>query len=333
MPVRALDPDAPRTVLGVTPSQRIVTARTVASAVGRPTRPIVATANKPPVLRHGFSARASAEAVLSVNGQTGEVVLGAADVGADPAGTAFAVGSAIQAELDAHVQDTDNPHQTTAAQVGAEPVGSSAAAIAAHVQEEDPHPQYTTAQEASAAAPVQSVNSKTGTVTLDAGNVGADVAGSAAAVQSNLTSHVNDTDNPHQVTAAQVGADPAGTAAAAVQAHVDQTDPHPQYTTTSEAAAAAPVQSVNGEVGEVVLTAGNVGADPEGTAAATMAAHTADADPHPQYLTKGEADALYDSLGAAANSLDVFVGTDAAILTFAPVSGYTDLYIETVTLR
>ena len=32
-------------------------------------------------------------------------------------------------------------------------------------------------------------------------------------------------------------------------------DPHPQYTTTARAAAAAPVQSVNGQTGDVVITA------------------------------------------------------------------------------
>ena len=70
-----------------------------------------------------------AGAVESVNGETGAVVLDAADVGADPAGTA-------------------------------------AAAVAAHAAATDPHPAYTTADEAAAAAPVQSVAGRTGDVTL-----------------------------------------------------------------------------------------------------------------------------------------------------------------------
>ena len=45
-------------------------------------------------------------------------------------------------------------------------------------------------------------------ITLDAGDVGADVSGAAAAVQTNLNSHTGNTSNPHQVTAAQVGALP-----------------------------------------------------------------------------------------------------------------------------
>ena len=65
--------------------------------------------------------------VTSVNGKVGAVVLTAADVGADAAGTA-------------------------------------AAAIAAHVAALDPHPQYTDAAEAAAAAPVQSVFGRVGAV-------------------------------------------------------------------------------------------------------------------------------------------------------------------------
>ncbi len=53
-----------------------------------------------------------------------------------------------------------------------------------------------------AGAPVQSVDGLTGAVDLS-GNY--DVLGAAASVQSNLTSHINDTANPHSVTASQVG--------------------------------------------------------------------------------------------------------------------------------
>lgn len=64
------------------------------------------------------------------------------------------------------------------------------------------------------------------------------------------------------------------------------------------------VSSVNGQSGVVVLDADDVGADPSGTAttasAAAVAAHTALADPHPQYLTPAEGNAAYDALGAAA---------------------------------
>lgn len=49
----------------------------------------------------------------------------------------------------------------------------------------------------------------------------------------------------------------AGTIAAAeVDAHEALADPHPQYTTAAEASAAAPVQSVNGQTGNVTVAAG-----------------------------------------------------------------------------
>lgn len=102
--------------------------------------------------------------------------------------------------------------------------------------------------------------------------------------------------------AADVGADAAGTSAAAVGTHEAAADPHPQYTTAAEAAAAAPVQSVNGETGVVVLSATDVGADVAGTAAAAVAAHEAALDPHPQYLTQTDGDARYErGLTAGAN--------------------------------
>ena len=51
----------------------------------------------------------------------------------------------------------------------------------------------------------------------------------------------------------------AGAAAAAVSAHVALADPHTQYTTAAEAAAAAPVQSVAGKTGAVALVKADVG--------------------------------------------------------------------------
>ena len=42
-------------------------------------------------------------------------------------------------------------------------------------------------------------------------------------------------------------------------AHAAAADPHPNYTTAAEAAAAAPVQSVAGRTGAVTLAKGDVG--------------------------------------------------------------------------
>ncbi len=106
--------------------------------------------------------------------------------------------------------------------------------------------------------------------------------------------------------AADVGADPVGTAAAAVAAHVAAADPHPQYTTEAEAAAAAPVQSVNGETGGVVLDATDVGADPVGSASDAVSAHVAAPNPHPQYqpaLPAGATGQFWRGDGAWSNTL------------------------------
>ena len=84
------------------------------------------------------------------------------------------------------------------------------------------------------------------------------------------------------LSANDVGADPVGTAAVAVAAHVAAADPHPQYTTVAEAAAAAPVQSVNGKVGSVALSATDVGADSSGSASAALAAAI-------EYASEGDA--------------------------------------------
>lgn len=53
--------------------------------------------------------------------------------------------------------------------------------------------------------------------------------------------------------------DAAGTAQQAVADHEAEPDPHPQYTTAAEAAASAPVQSVQGRAGDVVVTKADVG--------------------------------------------------------------------------
>jgi|SRR5690625_1486663 len=73
---------------------------------------------EPPAAPWSLVARAGEDgegAVDSVNGQVGVVVLDAGDVGADPAGSASSVASA----LDDHEADVSNPHGVTAQQVGA----------------------------------------------------------------------------------------------------------------------------------------------------------------------------------------------------------------------
>lgn len=79
-----------------------------------------------------------------------------------------------------------------------------------------------------------------------------------------LAAHISDT----EAALAQEVTDRQGADAA----HVAAVDPHPQYATTAEAAAAAPVQSVAGKTGAVTLAAADVGA---ATAAQGVKADTA----------------------------------------------------------
>jgi hypothetical protein len=95
---------------------------------------------------------------------------------------------------------------------------------------------------------------------------------------------------------------------------------------------ASPVLSVNGQTGVVVLDAADVGADAAGTAAAAIAAHEAAGDPHPQYLTEAEANALYQLIGAATGNA-LISGGGVAWLTGLTFEGQASTYIIQGTQR
>lgn len=87
----------------------------------------------------------------------------------------------------------------------------------------------TTAQDLAnlASGGVSSVNSQTGAVVLDAGDVGADPAGSAATVDGNLTAHITDTTDAHDASAISFTA--AGNIVATdVQAAIEELDTEKQ---------------------------------------------------------------------------------------------------------
>jgi hypothetical protein len=127
-------------------------------------------------------------AVDSVNGQTGVVVLGAADVGAypdtNPDGFVDADGAASAAPIQSVTGDGVGGTAAdvvltfpTPAEIGAYPDNNPSG--------------FVDAAGASTAAPVQSVNGDTGTVVLDASDVGAEVAWTVTTANSGTLTGVN----------------------------------------------------------------------------------------------------------------------------------------------
>lgn len=99
-----------------------------------------------------------------------------------------------------------------------------------------------------------------------------------------------------------------------------------RITAASNGSGGGAVASVNGQTGVVVLGATDVGADPSGTASASMSAHVAAADPHTQYQRESEKGAAsgYASLDGAtkvpiaqiptgSTSTTVCIGNDARL--------------------
>lgn len=195
----------------------------------------------------GIEPGAQANTVTSVFGRTGAIVAQQADYDAFFTTPAEAAAAAPVQTVDAGMGISVN--QTTG-NVVVTNADRGTTAVAAHEAAADPHPQYTTAAEAAAAAPVQSFNGRTGAVMPQQADYDAFFttpmeAAAAAPVQSVLAGMGISVD----MTTGNVTVTNADRGTTAVTAHEAAADPHPQYTTTAEASAAAPVQSVNGETG------------------------------------------------------------------------------------
>ncbi|MFG0381102.1 hypothetical protein ACF8C6_09075 [Pseudomonas sp. zbq_18] len=126
---------------------------------------------------------------------------------------------------------------------------------------------------ASAAAPVQSVNSQTGTVVLDAGDVGADAAGTAASA---VVAHEALADpHPQYLTQTEGDARYERGLTAGTNITIDRTDPDNPVINASGGGGGA-VDSVNSQTGVVVLDAGDVGAEYPLTAGANITINRTD---------------------------------------------------------
>lgn len=120
------------------------------------------------------------------------------------------------------------------------------------------------------------------------------------------------------------GKENAGTASTLLTAHVGASDPHPQYTTSSELTTALGPYATT-----TALTTGLAGKENTGTAAGLLAAHTAAADPHPQYATDtalaGKANLSHTH--TAAQVTDFATAVDARITPYvgSPPAGLNTL--------
>ena len=104
---------------------------------------------------------------------------------------------------------------------------------------------------------------------------GKEQAGAAAAVQSNLDTHVADKQNPHATTAEQVGADPKGSAAQALTDAKSYTDQKISEIPTPDVSAQIAEHNASGSAHQdiralIPTSAAQVNADPAGSAAQAL---------------------------------------------------------------
>lgn len=207
------------------------------------------------------------DAVTTVAGRTGAVVLTASDIG----GLATVATTGAYSSLSGLPTIPTNTNQLT----------NGANFITA------------------AQAPVQSVQGFTGAVVLTKTDIGL-----------GNVDNTSDINKPTS-TAQQASID------AKMSQHNGFADPHPQYTTLAEAQAAAPVQSVNGNTGVVVLTTSNVA---EGSSLYYTDARVQSYITASGYLVKsvasvGAGSSVFQSNTAGAVTLRSIIGTGAASVT------------------
>lgn len=299
----------------------------------------------------GIAAGAQVNAVTSVAGKTGAVVLAAGDIASGvlaaarlPAATTSAAGAmsaADKVKLDGVAAGAQvNTVTSVAGRTGAValakadvalgsvenyPVATQAQAQAGTHAASYMTPQRT-AQAIAAlapAAPVQSVNGQTGAVSLSAADVGADASGSAAAVQGNLNTH--DANATKHITAAERTAwnAKASTAVATTSASglMSSTD-KAKLDGVAAGAQVNTVTSVAGKTGAVVLAAADIAS---GTlAAARLPAATTSAQGAMSAADKAKLDGV--AVGAQVNTVTSVAGkTGAVALAVGDIGGFNDM--------
>lgn len=204
------------------------------------------------------SAAIPAAPVSSVNGKVGNVVLSATDVGAAQTNHSHTIASVtgLQTALDGKVSKAESiPYSqiTGGPSIPAPQIQSdwnqTNSASADFIKNKPVIP--------SVAYPVSSVNGKTGAVTLSAADVSA-----APALHTHSVSDVTGLSDilNGKITAGSPIAYSTLTGTPTIPTNTSQLVNGSGFVTSSQAAAAAPVQSVNGKTGSVVLSAGDVGA-------------------------------------------------------------------------
>lgn len=230
--------------------------------------------------------------VSSVNGQSGVVVLDAADVGADAAGTGASQAASAVA---AHVALSDpHPQYLTQAEgnTAYDAIGAAASAVGTHVAASDPHPQYLTPAE---------------------GNAAYDALGAAASA---VSTHVAASDpHPQYNTQAEGDARYERNLTAGANITIDRTNPAaPVISASGGGGGGGAVDSVNGQTGVVVLDTDDIAEGvsnlyfTNGRAAAAAPVQTVDGQAGAVSLSSSYAPLSHVGAGGAAHSNAVAEG-------------------------
>lgn len=186
-----------------------------------------------------LSKTAIQDVVNTVNGSTGDVVITAASLNAQPLDATLTGLAAVSTNTDTYIYATAPDTFTT---------GSITAFGRGTLDDVDQAAGRATYGLGDVAT--RNVDVANGIATLDG-------SGKLTQMPNKADVGLNNVDNTSDINK------PVSTAqsiaiAASITAHNAAIDPHPQYTTTAEASAAAPVQSVAGKTGTVTLNTGDV---------------------------------------------------------------------------